>query len=148
MSDRVAPAPGTRILVVDDEPDVVEILRFAFEGEGYVVDTATDGAQALARLAESHYDAIVSDVRMPTLDGAGLYDEVVRRYPALVPRMLFITGDALGVASDEFLERTGAAHISKPFNLLTVLQTVQAILALTGGGAVRPQPERPDLRPS
>ncbi len=69
------------------------------------------------RLRERAYDVIIRDIRMPEVDGAGLYREVALRHPQLTRRLVFITGDSLGPESTEFLRRTGVITLGKPFDL-------------------------------
>jgi two-component system NtrC family sensor kinase len=109
------PPSGKAILVVDDEPDVAQILADLLAGDGHRVETAPNGLIALRKLEERPWDLILSDVRMPELDGLGLHEAVRRRYPALTRRFVFITGDALSPSTRELLERTGAPSITKPF---------------------------------
>src|SRR5207302_1631604 len=69
-----AARPG-RVLIVDDEPEVAEALSEAIRREGHEVDIVGDGAEALGRLAARPYDVIVSDTKMPVLDGESFYRE-------------------------------------------------------------------------
>jgi PAS domain S-box-containing protein len=106
---------GKTMLVVDDEPDVAGLLADLLAGDGNSVDTADNGITALDRLRERNYDLILSDVRMPQLDGPGLYREMERCHPDLVGRMVFLTGDTLGHDCRDFLVRTGVRSVVKPF---------------------------------
>ena len=102
----VASTEGSaRLLVVDDEPEIVELMSEMLEGAGYEVMTAESGAVVLAMLAEARFDAIISDLHMPDLDGARLWREVKRQYPALARRMLFVTGDTLSASARQFWTR-------------------------------------------
>ena len=69
--------------MVDDEADLAALMRDMLEGAGYDVATAESGAIALELLDTARFDAIVSDLRMPDMDGAGLWREVSARHPAL-----------------------------------------------------------------
>jgi two-component system NtrC family sensor kinase len=80
-------APQARLLVVDDEADLAALMRDMLEGAGYEVATAESGAIALALLDTARFDAIVSDLRMPDMDGAGLWREVSARHPMLAQRI-------------------------------------------------------------
>ncbi|MBI3079116.1 MAG: response regulator [Deltaproteobacteria bacterium] len=104
-----------QILVVEDEPDVREFLRFVLASIGYRVDTAGEGAEALTRLEGTAYDLIVSDVKMPGVDGQALYREAIRRWPCLRDRFAFLTGDMLGLTTEEFLSGEGLPVLEKPF---------------------------------
>jgi DNA-binding response OmpR family regulator len=74
---------------------------------------------------------------MPKLDGEHFYTEIERRYPALRRRIVFVTGDILSREKREFLERIGAPHLTKPFDLREVRQVVRRMLAETGGASGR-----------
>jgi signal transduction histidine kinase len=119
---------GKRILLVDDEPEILALLADLLSGEGCEVDTAANGTIALDKLGERTYDAIVSDVRMPELDGPGLWRELERRHPELLPHLVFVTGDTLGKEVAEFLERTRALSLTKPFVLDELRRVIQRAL--------------------
>jgi signal transduction histidine kinase len=120
--------PAARILVVDDEEGVAEVVAEAIALDGHQVTTAAHGAAALERLEHAAYDAIVSDTKMPVLDGEAFYAEVERRFPALRDRLVFLTGDVLSGDKRAFLERTGAPVLGKPCDLDEVRRVVNAVL--------------------
>jgi len=120
--------PGKRILVVDDEPAVVAMLAEMLVADGHHVDTAASGSSALAKLGASTYDVILSDVKMPGLDGPGLYRELKRTNPEYVRRLIFLTGDVLNPRIREFLDQTGAPSLSKPFAVDDLLWAVRDVL--------------------
>jgi PAS domain S-box-containing protein len=128
------PVPGKAVLVVDDEPEVAEVLADMLSEDGHRVDIAASGAAAVERLGKAHYDLVLADVRMPEMDGPALYHEIARRYPHLLPRFVFLTGDALSSEIGQFLEDTGAASVSKPFVVDEVRQVVRKALAAAAAG--------------
>src|SRR6266508_151147 len=67
---------GEAVLVVDDEPEVTNLLVEMLSGAGYRVDTAADGRVAVEKISKKAYDVVLSDVKMPGLDGPGLYREI------------------------------------------------------------------------
>lgn len=119
---------SARLLVVDDEPEIAELIGEMLGGAGYEVMTAESGAVALAMLAEARFDAIVSDLHMPELDGAGLWREVKRSHPALARRMLFVTGDTLSPTARQFLNEARCDSLNKPFSKQELLARVTALL--------------------
>jgi PAS domain S-box-containing protein len=121
-------AAGASIMLVDDEPEILATLSEILTYAGYRVETAADGAAALERLDSRSFDVIVSDVRMPGLDGPGLYAEIGRRFPSLRERIVFLTGDTMNADTREFLERTGAVSLGKPFLVTKVMQAIQRAL--------------------
>jgi CheY-like chemotaxis protein len=80
------------------------------------IDIAENGAAALERIESSRYDLVISDLRMPELDGPGLFRRLKERGEGLDSRILFITGDTLHRNLELFLETTGAPIIEKPFH--------------------------------
>ncbi|UEM07855.1 PAS domain S-box protein (plasmid) [Skermanella rosea] len=87
------------VLVVDDEPEVVSLLEEILKREGYRVETADNGASALELLRDRRFDAILCDIRMPLLDGAGLLRMLEAHRPDLAGRVLLMTGDVLRAAA-------------------------------------------------
>jgi signal transduction histidine kinase/CheY-like chemotaxis protein len=121
---RLDEAPEKTILVVDDEPDVAELLAEALRLDGHQVDTANGGAAALGRLLERSYDLVFSDMKMPAMSGVELYEEVARQRPGLERRIIFVTGDTLNPVTKQFFDRTGAVSLSKPFDIDAVRRLV------------------------
>jgi CheY-like chemotaxis protein len=117
------------ILVIDDERSIAEVIAAFLREQGYVADTASDGREALARLQERPYDAIMSDIRMPALNGLELYDEIARRYPPLGRRLIFMTGAPLDPAATTFLERAAVPCLCKPFPLDALQRLLRHLLA-------------------
>ncbi len=116
-----------RILIVDDEPDVTDLLADILAVDGHRVDKACNGAIALQKLRERPYDVILSDLRMPELDGPGLHDEAGRLHGSLAQRFIFITGDTLNLETKNFLDRVGAPTVTKPFDLNQVRRAVHRV---------------------
>lgn len=132
LPDIPSRAAGEAILVVDDEPGIVGALAYLLRRHGYHVDTATNGRLALGKLQERTYDLILCDLRMPELDGPGLYQELEKRLPHILPRMIFLTGDTLSPEAREFLEKVGGARLNKPFRAAEVRRIVfQALKAIS-----------------
>ena len=119
---------SARVLVVDDEAEIADLMRDFLEGAGYEVATAESGAVALEMLKEVRFDVIVSDLRMPDIDGAALWREVRERWPELARRMLFVTGDTLSRGADSFLAETGCPSLEKPFSRKALLERVKGLL--------------------
>jgi CheY-like chemotaxis protein len=143
-----------RILVVDDEPEVGQLLIDILERDGHRVDRASSGREALARLANGEVDLILSDLRMPDLDGPALYRELAAQRPELLGRLVFMTGDTLGGDMTGFLSETGVRVLEKPLDPAGVSLKVQAFLAARattgrvtpGSGAATPRSAAPPGR--
>ena len=127
-----APSRGRTILVVDDEPDVGELVAAALALDGHRVETVNSGAAALDRLVDRTYDLVFSDMKMPGMSGVELYDEVARRRPGLERRIVFVTGDLLNPATKQFLDRTHAVSVSKPFDVDDIRRLVPLHAAAPG----------------
>ena len=122
-----------RILVVEDDENLREVLTVALANDGHDVDGAGDGTEALALLEQRPYDLVLSDLRMPRVDGPSLY-EILRtrhhfpvRFATKLPRVIFMTGNAAEHA--EFLRGTTDPILEKPFPLRVVRQMVSVLLA-------------------
>src|SRR6266849_877708 len=116
------------ILVIDDEPLVVALMTDILGLEGYEVETAKNGREALEKIAARSYDAILSDLRMPELDGVGLYRELEQEHQSLLLRLAFVSGTTEPPEYASFLERTGALVLSKPFAVADLHRLVQRLL--------------------
>ena len=127
-SSDLAPIEAGTILVVDDERELAEVLVEALGREGHRVEIACNGADALRRLEQRRYDLVVSDTKMPVMDGMELYRELERRFPALSKRIIFVTGDVLDAEKRRFLESSGAPFLAKPFDLGEIRRVVRGVL--------------------
>jgi two-component system, OmpR family, response regulator len=136
---RDAPAPSeARLLVVDDEPTILELLAGTLRFAGFDVLTAVSGAEALRAAAAVKPDLILLDVMMPDCDGF----DVIRRIRAGGPRVpvIFLT------ARDSVHERVtgltlgGDDYVTKPFSLEEVIARIRAVLRRTRGDGVEPTP--------
>ncbi len=117
-----------RVLVVDDEAEIAELMRAMLEGAGFEVAIAESGAVALELLDAARFDAVVSDLRMPDMDGATLWRELRARWPALARRVLFVTGDTLSAGAEAFLAEAGCASLDKPFARSDLVDRVATLL--------------------
>jgi len=123
-----APARAPRhVLVVDDEPAVADVISKALARDGHTAHIASHGGVALDMLGRGHYDVVVSDTKMPEMDGEAFYDELSRRFPALRSRIIFVTGDVLSREKREFIERTHAPFLTKPCDLGELRRLVDSL---------------------
>src|SRR3989442_14683810 len=120
---------GRRILVVDDEADIVNLLVEILMREGHHADTAPNGAAALTLVERREYDLILCDLRMPVLDGPGFYRELQRRRPELLRRLVFITGDALSATMAAFLAEAGRPRLPQPLPVPEIREIVGRALS-------------------
>ena len=125
---------GQAVLVIDDEEDIGELIREILMDDGHAVITARSGSEALQRLEAGDFDAIISDLRMPELDGPGLFKHLMAQRPELLRRTAFITGDSLGATARDFLRTSGRPYIEKPFSPEELRDLVGRLLAENGVG--------------
>ncbi|MBE0596501.1 MAG: sigma-54-dependent Fis family transcriptional regulator [Desulfuromonadales bacterium] len=105
--------PKHRILIVDDEESLREILSIMLHREGYQVDAVADGAQAVARLREVTYDLVISDIKMPRLNGFELLRHIKERTPETV--VIMITAFSSTEEAVEAMKQGAYDYITKPF---------------------------------
>ena len=116
-----------RILIVDDEEDQVDVMTQILKGR-YAVTGTNSGQEAIEKLKNEKYDLIVCDVRMPGIDGAGVYEWIKEHRPPMVSRILFSTGDTLGPKAEKIISRIGNNYITKPYNAEEFLRKIDDIL--------------------
>jgi DNA-binding NtrC family response regulator len=114
------------VLLIEDEPAVMSYVRAVLERNGYEVVCSGSGVDGLKQLESGEFMGVVSDMRTPGgVDGADVYAWISANRPALVSRLVFITGD---VASDETaatLFRTGIPCVEKPFRVQQFLSVIE-----------------------
>ena len=126
-----------RVLTVDDEPSLIELLAMAMRYEGWDVSTATTGTDAVKVAREVSPDAIVLDMMLPDFDGL----EVMRRIRAEQPDVPVIFLTARDGVSDRIAGLTagGDDYVTKPFSLEEVIARLRGLLRRTGATTIRPE---------
>ncbi len=114
-----------RILVVDDEVSIVDAISDFLDLQNIEVDKANDGAEAVRLLEKGHYDAIVSDIRMPGVDGPQLYEKAAAIDPEYRNRFLFMSGDLVRDSTQSFVSTLECPCLLKPFPLQVLFQHLQ-----------------------
>jgi response regulator RpfG family c-di-GMP phosphodiesterase len=112
-----------RVLVVDDEKLIRDILADFLGMEGYIVRTAEDGAAAIAELNRAHYDLVISDMKMPRMGGIELLDQLGRVAPHVVT--VIMTGFGTVETAIDAMKRGAYDYILKPFKVEEVIRVVQ-----------------------
>ena len=126
IAEEVPATSPKRVLVVDDEPEVVSLLRDILERAGHEVEHAEHGLEALARVSKATYDAIFCDLRMPGLDGRSLRKKLIAEHPGYKSRMIFVTGDLLGTVRSG-ADIDGCPVVEKPFHSRAILAELARI---------------------
>jgi DNA-binding response OmpR family regulator len=134
------PSSRGRVLVVEDEPSIASLVRLYLEREGFTVEVAGDGAQALASVGATAPAAVILDIGLPGMDGL----EVCRRLRGVPdpPAILFVTARGEEVDRIVGLEMGGDDYITKPFSPRELVARVKAVLRRTA--AMAPDPAAPD----
>jgi len=122
-----AAGPALPLLVIEDEPSVMILLRSALERSGYAIVPAPSGVEGLRLLAAAgEYLGVITDMRMPGgVTGADVHAWIVAHRPQLASRILFITGDLVNEETANLLQRTGAPCVEKPFRVQQLLSSVE-----------------------
>jgi nitrogen-specific signal transduction histidine kinase/CheY-like chemotaxis protein len=113
------PVAKRRILVIDDEPSIVAVLKAMLSWDGHEVETVSDGAEAKRLLRERDYDVVLCDLnlKMPKVDGAQLFRWLKETKPSLASRFIVMTGDFLSPTTQKALQEWGVPVLHKPFRM-------------------------------
>lgn len=126
--DETALAEPARLLFVDDEPSILSALKRVFRGQGYAIRTATSAAEGLSLLEQEPADLVLSDMRMPEMDGAEFLERVFSRWPDT--KRVLLTGYADAGATVAAINRGKIwRYIAKPWNDEDLILAVQQALA-------------------
>lgn len=129
-----------RVLVVDDEPAIRHAVGRALRREGWTALTAATAGEALAVLEGDVVGAVVLDYHLPGMSGADLGVEIVRRWPALTYRLIFVSGDPALTREALPPGCQGARLVPKPFDLLELTAAVRALLDAPAAGSASTGP--------
>jgi len=117
------------VLLIEDEPAVMALVRAVLEGHGYSVVPTESGAEALRLLETREFHGVVSDMRTPGgVDGAQVYAWIANHRPELASRLVFITGDIANEETAATLRRTGAPCVEKPFRVHDFIAVIEQTL--------------------
>jgi PAS domain S-box-containing protein len=121
-------AMTAHILILDDEKSIAELLGEMLVILGYKTTLCHSAPHALKLIEQNHFDLVLSDFRMPQMDGQQFYREVVKQQPSLAPRIIFLTGDLVSEDTQSFMHSIGNRYLAKPFQLAKVEQAVTQTL--------------------
>jgi PAS domain S-box-containing protein len=121
---------GARVLVVDDEEPLRDLLRSMLESHGMDVSTVASGLEALELLDLTTFDVIITDVRMPDMSGLELFSRIQQGNPGQADRLAFVTGDIHGIDIAHLIEKTGRPAIGKPLNETELLSALTRLAGL------------------
>ena len=118
---------GMQVLLVEDEPANLRAIGRLLQAAGHHVTLASDGLQAFAAIERGGLEAVVCDIRMPSLGGVGFFEQLEERYPNIAARTVFVTAFADEPPVRAFLEQTGQPFFGKPFLPAELLASVTDI---------------------
>jgi CheY-like chemotaxis protein len=119
---------SARILILDDDPAIGELLGEMISLLGYRPTSCETAEIALDMLQRQRFDAVISDFRMPGLDGRAFFERVQISHPMLARKIVFLTGDTLNDELQSFLDDSGSQCISKPFRLNAIEEMLERVL--------------------
>ncbi len=120
--------PRGRVLIVDDEPDILLMLRVNLESEGFSTALAGDGETALRRMEEEHPDVVLLDVMMPVMDGWGVLGGLHRLDPR--PRILVLSAKSGARDMAKAYELGADEYVTKPFDPDDLIASIDALLSM------------------
>ncbi|MDA9981815.1 ATP-binding protein [Gammaproteobacteria bacterium] len=117
MREAITPGHSLRVLVVDDESELLDTMIEEVERLGFSAVGCANVVAALDALSAEEFDLVLTDIRMPGTDGPALYEEVCANKPNYRYRFIFVTGDSLNKRANDFIDRTKALCVRKPFEM-------------------------------
>ena len=104
-----------RILVVDDDPTVIDFTSRVLADDGFWAEIAHNGEAAKEKIAEQQFDLLITDIQMPVMSGIELYHWLQEKHPRLADRVIFISGSVGNEDNQTFLKQVGRPYLAKPF---------------------------------
>ncbi len=126
----------TRVLVIDDDEMTLATVRKLLEAQGVSADGSLSAREALARLPETRYDAILCDMWMPGMTGKQFYQQVAKEFPEYQSRIIFLTGDIASEATWDFIEQEHLPYLLKPVSIPELRQKLQEVVGERAGAAL------------
>jgi len=118
-----------KILTVDDSPSVRKMVEFSLKTKGYLMGSAGDGQEALERMAEEHYDAIILDVNMPRMNGLEFLEKVKSDNTFAAIPVIMLTTEGQDDDRDKAMSLGATDYIVKPFKPSQLLDLLDSILS-------------------
>jgi CheY-like chemotaxis protein len=119
------PAPGKKVLVVDDEHEVVGMLKRMLESEGQIVDTAFSGPEAIERIKRERYDLVICDVEMGAVKGFSVREAMLEDHST--SSFIFTTGNYFNPTIVEKLKKSNVPYLCKPFTMADLLSAMKEV---------------------
>ncbi|WP_179188308.1 ATP-binding protein [Kiloniella majae] len=120
------------ILVVDDEVDVADLISEILREDGYQVTVTNSAKDALATLKAHSFTAILSDVKMPGINGMNFFKRITAEFPDMAQKTAFVTGDAMSPEVADFIENSGCLHLEKPVSPEELINMMRSLIQKAG----------------
>lgn len=117
------------VLLIDDDPAILTIVKKALSGEDLALDCADSARKAVQMLSRDDYDLILSDIRMPDFDGKQMFAFLDEHQPQYRGRVVFLTGDLGNPDTVKFLEETQCAYLNKPIDIPALIALLRQRLS-------------------
>ena len=114
---------NARVLVVDDDESIRKVLQAVLEEEGYAVETAADGKEAVGKTRRGFYNLALIDIRLPDMEGTELLTKMKQTVPRM--RKIIMTGYPSLQNAIDAVNRSADAYVLKPFDMAKVLETIR-----------------------
>ena len=118
-------APRKRVLLIDDDESILAVLGKVLRSMDLELDVASTGREAAQMLGRNDYDLVLSDIRMPELDGKQLFEFLDRSFPEYRQRVIFLTGDTGSPETMEFLQQANCPYLTKPVEIPVLRNLLQ-----------------------
>lgn len=129
---RIPTEGSSRILIIDDEPEVGQIIADILDHDDHFVEIAETGLSALEKVKRNSYDVVLCDIRMPSMDGPSFYQHLKELKPEQIAGLAFITGDTLSASVLEFIDASERPYLEKPVTPKELRELVTLLLRRKG----------------
>ena len=127
MTEQTKDTNGKKhLLLVDDEPNIREMITLFLSAKGYDVDIAENGEEAIEKITGSEFDLILTDINMPGMDGIEFYKKLKEMAPELAGKIIFMTG-YLKPEWVRYVKDSGCPLLTKPFTMSSLSKTLLSI---------------------
>lgn len=117
-----------KVLIVDDEPMICQVLSRMLEDKGYETEKVDDAEKAIEMIKSHDFDIILVDIRMPEINGYEFYNHIRATENQLANRIIFITGDVMNTDTIEFIENNNVPFLAKPFSQEKLYEAINHII--------------------
>jgi DNA-binding NtrC family response regulator/signal transduction histidine kinase len=120
-----------RVLIIDDEDGILDLLETFLNPLGYNVDKVTDGAEVIDAVEKRKYDIILCDLHMSGLSGRDILREIKKKDKKLSEKIIFLTGNTFDEQANKFLQKAGNRYLQKPFDLEKLASLIELLSSKT-----------------